>query len=526
MNIVNVNDIVTKSNVRTKVNTKSDKWLPFVENIKTHGLIQPIVCYEDNGKYVVIAGHRRLKAVQELQLETVNIVVKDQPNGDLGAIQVSENLFREDLTTYEEVIAFKKMVDGENTIKEVADKYGCSYHYVRKRLQLANLLPIFLKPSVFEEEDNDDLDEISGFHPTRQKEAFAFVKGKSKKSDKEFIETEEWTRSMLRYLENGYDYKTMLRLVGTEERFAELKKKYKYKSTRSLGLFDEILKDEIVTDADFVKFCAKETHPDKYSALMYVTPKHLNSWDDNCVRTGVAAIEEIDVNEVTGIDLSGFPFDFIIQMKKKTKDSASEPVERGKYYGQVKKFAKATIPDYVEYLKAITHSNLHIGDTSEKVYNFIGKQGAVLSEISTGPHQHGYKTYEIFNSYSEDYKSGLRKWFQVNVEYNLINETIYQCTINNLNKFAKLIDADNYKNWFLDTWSNENTSKEFRKNVWSSFNAANLSKIGGTGKKADIVEYAITENKPFCFKDIFTCNESEWKDLSVKFAYLERSKIY
>ena len=107
MNTVNVNDIVTKSNVRTKVNTKSEKWLPFVENIKTHGLIQPIVCYEDNGKYVVIAGHRRLKAVQELQLDTVNIVVKDQPNGDLKAMQVSENLFREDLTTYEEVIAFK-----------------------------------------------------------------------------------------------------------------------------------------------------------------------------------------------------------------------------------------------------------------------------------------------------------------------------------------------------------------------------------------------------------------------------------
>jgi hypothetical protein len=259
---------------------------------------------------------------------------------------------------------------------------------------------------------------------------------------------------------------------------------------------------------------------------MNVTEKHLNSWDDNCVRTGVAAIEEIDVNEVTGIDLREFPFDFIIQMKKKTKDSASEPVERGKYYGQVKKFAKATIPDYVEYLKTITHSNLHMGDTSEKVYKFIGKQGAVLSEISTGPHQHGYKTYDIFKSYPKDYKSGLRKWFQVNVEYNLINETIYQCTINDLNKFAKLIDADNYKTWFLNVWSQDKTPEEFRRNVWSSFNAANLSKIGGTGKKADIVEYAITENKPFCFKDIFTCNESEWKDLSVKFAYLEKSEIY
>ena len=88
MNKVNLSDIVTKSNVRKTVNTKSDKWAPFVENIKTHGLIQPIVCYEDNGKYVVIAGHRRLKAVQELDFKNVDIVVRNQPNGDLKAVQV------------------------------------------------------------------------------------------------------------------------------------------------------------------------------------------------------------------------------------------------------------------------------------------------------------------------------------------------------------------------------------------------------------------------------------------------------
>ena len=94
-------------------------------------------------------------------------------------------------------------------------------------------------------------------------------------------------------------------------------------------------------------------------------------------------------------------------MKKQTKDSTSEPVERGKYYGQVKKFAKVTIPDYVEYLKAITHSNLHMGDTSEKVYKFISKQGAVLSDISTGEHQHGYSTFGIFDSYPKDNKGGI-----------------------------------------------------------------------------------------------------------------------
>tara|TARA_R110000744_G_scaffold243446_4_gene360321 strand:+ start:409 stop:2022 length:1614 start_codon:yes stop_codon:yes gene_type:complete len=536
MNKIPLSDIVTKSNVRQTVNTKSDKWAPFVENIKTHGLIQPIVCYEDNGKYVVIAGHRRLKAVQELDFKNVDIVVRNQPNGDLKAIQVSENLFREDLTDYEEVIAFKQMVNGENTIQEVADKYGCNYSYVRKRLQLANLLPMFLKASVFDDEELEELQELSTFHPTRQKEAYTFVKGKSKKSDKEFIETEDWASSMIRYLENGIDYKTMIELVGDEDRYAHLKRQFKYKSHRSLGLFDEILQDEIVTDADFIKYCAEQTYPEIYEGLMSIKVENtLNGWDDNCTKVNITSLKmfeekKVDITKtIVSAKMENFPFEFILKTKpmKKSSDGTTslEPIERGKYYGQVKKFAKATIPQYIEYLKSITHGNLYMGDTSEKVFNFIGKQGAVLSEISVGSHQFGYKTYEIFNSYPKDYKEGLSHWFHKSVESNLINETIYQCTINNLNKFAKLVGADNYKTWFLSTWSNKATSEDFRRNVWNCFNTKNLAKIT-TGKKSVIVEYATVQNSPFCFKDIFTSNENEWKDLSCKFNYLERDLIY
>ena len=536
MNKIPLSDIVTKSNVRKTVNTKSDRWAPFVENIKTHGLIQPIVCYEDNGKYVVIAGHRRLKAVQELDFKNVDIVVRNQPNGDLKAVQVSENLFREDLTDYEEVMAFKQMVNGESTIQEVADKYGCSYSYVRKRLQLANLLPMFLKASVFDDEKLEELEELSTFHPTRQKEAYAFVKGKSKKSDKEFIETEHWTRSMVKYLSNGIDYKTMIELVGDEDSYVTLKKQFKYKSHKSLGLFDEILQDEIVTDADFIKYCAEQTYPEVYEVLMNIKQDdNLRYWDDNCTSPDILIIKQLSkekiqvLDNIVSADMREFPFSFVLKtkgIKKSSNNTTSlEPIERDKYYGQTKKFAKATIPQYIEYLKSITHGNLYMGDTSEKVFNFIGKQGAVLSEISVGSHQFGYKTYEIFNSYPKDHEGGLYNWFHKSVESNLINETIYQCTINNLNKFAKLVDADNYKAWFLSTWSNKATSEDFRRDVWNCFNTKNLAKIT-TGKKSVIVEYATVQNSPFCFKDIFTSNENEWKDLSCKFNYLERGSIY
>ena len=46
-------------------------------SIKTHGVIQPIIVKEDNGRYVIIAGERRWRASRLAGLKTIPCVIKD-----------------------------------------------------------------------------------------------------------------------------------------------------------------------------------------------------------------------------------------------------------------------------------------------------------------------------------------------------------------------------------------------------------------------------------------------------------------
>jgi len=66
-------------------------------SIKTVGLINPITVRPRNGKYEVVAGHRRFLACQRAGVKTVKT---------LGDFMIAENLSRRDLTPVEEAAAF------------------------------------------------------------------------------------------------------------------------------------------------------------------------------------------------------------------------------------------------------------------------------------------------------------------------------------------------------------------------------------------------------------------------------------
>src|SRR4051794_11994429 len=47
------------------------------QTIKTHGVIQPIVVRMRNGKYEIIAGERRWRAVTKLGMETIPGIIRE-----------------------------------------------------------------------------------------------------------------------------------------------------------------------------------------------------------------------------------------------------------------------------------------------------------------------------------------------------------------------------------------------------------------------------------------------------------------
>ena len=106
-------------------------------SIKIHGVIQPIIVKEVDGRYIIIAGERRWRASRIAELKTIPCIVKDYSKQEISEIAIIENLQREDLNAIESARAIKNLMSDYNlTQDEVADKIGKSRPAVANTLRL------------------------------------------------------------------------------------------------------------------------------------------------------------------------------------------------------------------------------------------------------------------------------------------------------------------------------------------------------------------------------------------------------
>ena len=109
-------------------------------SIKVHGVIQPIIVKENEGRYVIIAGERRWRASRLAGMKTIPCIIKDYSEQEISEIAIIENLQREDLNPIESAKAIKKLIEQYDlTQDEVADKIGKSRPAVANTLRLLML---------------------------------------------------------------------------------------------------------------------------------------------------------------------------------------------------------------------------------------------------------------------------------------------------------------------------------------------------------------------------------------------------
>jgi ParB family chromosome partitioning protein len=110
------------------------------QTIRTHGVIQPIVVRVRNGRYEIIAGERRWRAVRKLGLETIPAIVREFNDSQAASIALIENLQREGLTAIEEAVAYQKLLDLHNLTQEsLAQRLGKSQSTIANKLRLLHL---------------------------------------------------------------------------------------------------------------------------------------------------------------------------------------------------------------------------------------------------------------------------------------------------------------------------------------------------------------------------------------------------
>lgn len=109
--------------------------------IHTHGVIQPIVIRSvGNGKFEIIAGERRYRAMKLLEWTEVPAIVRDLDDRETASIALIENLQREELTPIEEAYAYEQLLELHSLTQEaLAQRLGKGQSTIANKLRLLKL---------------------------------------------------------------------------------------------------------------------------------------------------------------------------------------------------------------------------------------------------------------------------------------------------------------------------------------------------------------------------------------------------
>jgi ParB family chromosome partitioning protein len=109
-------------------------------SIKEHGILQPLILTATDDGYQIIAGERRLRAAQILELKTIPAIIRDVKEQQKLELALVENIQRKDLNSIEEAVAYQRLIDEFNlTQEEVAKRIGKSRSVIANTLRLLTL---------------------------------------------------------------------------------------------------------------------------------------------------------------------------------------------------------------------------------------------------------------------------------------------------------------------------------------------------------------------------------------------------
>ena len=110
------------------------------ESIRSEGLLQPIVVRRHGEKFQLVAGERRWRAFQLLNIRSIPARVVEASDASSASIGLIENLQREGLNPIEEALGFASLVrDFDLTQETAAERVGKSRAAVANALRLLTL---------------------------------------------------------------------------------------------------------------------------------------------------------------------------------------------------------------------------------------------------------------------------------------------------------------------------------------------------------------------------------------------------
>lgn len=141
---VPIEQLITETQVRGDFNDI----LELAKSIETIGLLQyPVVIPNEEGKYLLLTGERRVRAHKYLEKEKIKVVVHPEKVVDdqRVLIQLTENIQRSELTPFEIASGIDFLVSQGMKKKDVAERLGYNTSLVSHYNNIFNCHPIIKK---------------------------------------------------------------------------------------------------------------------------------------------------------------------------------------------------------------------------------------------------------------------------------------------------------------------------------------------------------------------------------------------
>ena len=206
------------------------------DSIKQYGVLVPAIARPDpEGGYELVAGHRRHRASELAEKETMPVIVRDLDDDAATIIMVESNLQRESLLPSERAFAYKMKLEAvkhqgartdltsrqlgeksQTSIQKVADQAGESQRQVQRYIRLTELIPELM----------DMVDEKKiALNPAYE---LSFLKKEEQVDLLDAMDSEQATPSLSqaqrlkKYSQEGHLTLDMMRVIMGEEKKSDL----------------------------------------------------------------------------------------------------------------------------------------------------------------------------------------------------------------------------------------------------------------------------------------------------------------
>lgn len=142
-------DIISPDPNQPRKNFDETALQELADDLKKNGLIQPIVVRDDPdnvGKFIVVAGERRLKAAKLAGFKKIRSILSTYDSSQLGYVQIAENAKRDNLKFYEMAEFIVSRADAGEKQADIAEKLGISKTRISEYMSWRDA-PSFFKDS-------------------------------------------------------------------------------------------------------------------------------------------------------------------------------------------------------------------------------------------------------------------------------------------------------------------------------------------------------------------------------------------